>query len=97
MFIERLTEEQVKDFLDEQYDKDYLKYEFIHNKKIGTISGTVKYLHDSDEFDSFWLYDFEVGWCNFSTKENDWIRYLYKIFGEEYKEAYLAECAKVFE
>lgn len=94
MFIERLTEEQVKDFLDKQYDKDYFEYEF---KKGERIAGIVKYLNNSDEFDSFWLSDFEVVWSILSNMENDWIRYLYKIFGEEYKEAYLAECAKVFE
>lgn len=97
MFVERLTEQQIKDFLDEQYDKNYLKYEFTHNKKRETIIVTVKYLHNSKQFDYFWLFDFEVIWSNSSSMENNWIRYLYKIFGEEYKEAYLVDCAKIFE
>lgn len=94
MFIKRLTEEQVKDFLDKQYDKDYLKYEFTPGER---ITGIVEYLTDNEEFDSFWLSDFEVIWSHSSSMKNDWLRYLYKVFGEEYKEAYLAECAKVFE
>lgn len=94
MFVERLTEEQVKEFLDEQYDKDYFKYEF---KKSERITGTAEYLNDSDEFDVFWLSDFEVIFTISSSMERNWIKYLYKIFGEEYKEAYLADCAQVFE
>lgn len=97
MFVKRLTEEQIKDFLDEQCDRDYFKYEFTHNKKREIIVATVKYLHNSEEFDSFWLSNFEaIGSCS-SSLENIWLRYLYKIFGEEYKESYLENCAKVFE
>ena len=96
MFIERLTEQQIKDFLDEQYGKDYFKYEFTHNNESERIVGTVKCLHDSKEYDSFWLCDFKMKF-GLSLNSNDWLRYLYKIFGEEYKEAYLAECTKVFE
>lgn len=94
MFVERLTEEQVKEFLDEQYDKDYFKYEF---KKSERITGMAEYLNYSDEFDVFWLSDFEVILTISVSMERNWIKYLYKIFGEEYKEAYLAECTKVFE
>lgn len=96
MFIERLTEQQIKDFLDEEYDKDYFIYEFTHNKKSNRIVVTVKYLHDSNKYDSFWLCDFEVI-CALSLYSNNWLRYLYKIFGEEYKQAYIQECLSVFE
>lgn len=37
--------------------------------------------------------DFEA--IGLSTEK--WMKYLYKIFGEEYKNAYLAECEKLFE
>lgn len=97
MFVERLTEEQIKSFIEEQYDEDHFEYEFAHIKKREIITATVKILYDSDEHDNFWLLDFEVAWSNSQNIEEEWIKYLYKIFGEEYKEAYLAECAKIFE
>lgn len=93
MFVERLTEEQVKEFLDEQYDKDYFKCEFHKSER---ITGKAEFLNNSDEDDIFWLSDFEVILTISVSMERNWIKYLYKIFGEEYKEAYLAECAKIF-
>ncbi len=92
--------------MDEQYYYKNLEYHFEKSTGIigiiggifgPNISGTVKYLSDSNkEYDSFILYDFEVACSHSSSIEQEWIRYLYKVFGEEYKKAYLEECVKVF-
>lgn len=97
MFVERLTEEQVKDFLDEQYHKFTFGYKFERNKSDKSFFGTVEVLYNSSQWESFYLWDFGGETSRFSFSINvDWIRYLYKIFGEEYKEAYLEYHTKIF-
>lgn len=95
MFVERLTRKQVKDFLKGIYPETLYKYEFNYIEIFKEFSVTVYTISNSTEIDHFTLYDFDVLYITWSRKL--WIKYLYKIFGEEYKVAYLAECAKIFE
>lgn len=91
-FIEPLTENQVISFLGKLFSKKegYIveKY-FKHSKKIIVH---VKYKGDKTfrvELEQFAMVGF--------PGTDQWLKYLYKLFGEEYKQAYLAEYAKIFE
>lgn len=94
MFVERLTEEQVKDFLHQEYSVEYYQ-SFFRSYEEAIVGWICEW--DGEVFDRPVLYDFEVLYSNMENIRNNWMKYLYKIFGEEYKEAYLAECAKIFE
>lgn len=94
MFVERLTRKQVKDFLNEIYSEIVYRYDFDYDK-IFEQYHVIVYGRDSNVvINSFSLSDFDVIWTTLTSKY--WIKYLYKIFGEEYKVAYLAECEKLF-
>lgn len=91
-FIERLTDEQLVSFLDEILPKTE-KYVYSYVKSPENIyvvvnknMGDCMYNFTLEEFDS-------IGY----RLPDQWLKYLYKVFGEEYKQAYLAECAKIFE
>lgn len=104
MFIERLNKKQVEDFLNEQYNEDEYDYEFALDKSGKFIMGSVK--KNGEPYDTFSLYDFEVLW-SWRIWADNWMKYLYKVFGEEYKEVCLSKCdslkvylverAKIFE
>ncbi len=95
MFIERLTRKQVKDFLKGIYPENFYRYDFDYHQILKEFDVTVYDKSNSDVIDTFRLCDFDVLYTTWSSEH--WIKYLYKIFGEEYKEAYLAECEKLFE
>ncbi len=91
-FIERLTDEQIDAFLQSEYPKDKrYSSSFIKNKEYIYVSIDE---NNGDRNFHFTLYDFCVIGC---SRSSIWIKYLYQIFGEEYKQAYLADCAKVFD
>jgi len=86
-FIERLTDEQVVAFLERTYtDRGTYPYKFIR-KKFNI------YVHAKDNRFGFNLFEYNVGGCSYFSL---WIKYLYEVFGEEYKQAYLEHCAKIF-
>lgn len=93
MFVERLTRKQVKDFLNEIYPE--YRYDFDYDKILEQYHVIVYGMDSNAVINSFSLSDFDVIWTTLKSKY--WIKYLYKIFGDEYKEAYLAELAKLFE
>ena len=91
-FIERLTEKQLKSFLGKLFpsSKDYIICKWF--KRSTKIIVHVKY--KGDQIYKVQLEEFTM--LGFPATEK-WLRYLYKLFGEEYKQAYLVECAKIFE
>ena len=91
-FIDRLTDEQVSTFLEKNFPKK--KHNSCNFEKHEEAIYVRVDQSTTDESFNFTLEEF--GTIGFSHPGR-WIRFLYKIFGEEYKEAYIAECAKVFE
>ena len=91
-FIERLTDEQIRTFLDRHYPVS-VKYSYTFFKsKDGYIYVHIDKNYDDSMF-NITLYDYDSIGCN---RHNQWIKYLYEIFGEEYKKAYLERCAEIF-
>lgn len=90
-FLERLTDEQVKIFLDRHYPKEE-KYSYGFDKNEYTIYVRMDRNHGDNSF-NFSLQEYGTIGCNCHIQ---WIKYLYEVFGEEYKQAYLDRCAKIF-
>lgn len=92
LFIKRLTDEQIRNFLEEQYPK---KDRYSYSFDIWQDNIYVRIDHNfGDSSFNMSLFDYHtVG----LSRPAIWIKYLYEIFGEEYKQAYLNECAKVFD
>jgi len=87
-FIERLTDEQVVAFLERTYaDRGTYSYEFSRDK-------FQIYVYTTDRRFSFGLFEYDAKGC--SRSRSLWIKYLYEVFGEEYKQAYLDYCAEIF-
>lgn len=91
MFIERLTDEQIKEFANRVHEG--FSFEFTREKNC------ISYYITNNR--SVWDYSWYEHYTDFGERcdgsSERWLKYLYEIFGEEYKAAYLAECAKVFE
>lgn len=90
-FIERLTDEQVIAFLERAHPKQG-KYSYNLSRNEGFIYVLMKENFGNSSF-NFSLYDYDTIGCNRHTL---WIKYLYEVFGEEYKQSYLDYCAKIF-
>lgn len=91
-FIERLTDEQITTFLDEVFPKPE-KYVCSYVKTSENVYISIDF-NMGDSMFNFTLEEFDsIGY----RLPDQWLKYLYKVFGEEYKQAYLAECAKIFE
>lgn len=90
-FIERLTDEQVKIFLDRHYPKEE-RYSYGFDKTKDSVYVRMDRSHGDNSF-NFSLEEFDTIGCNCHPQ---WINYLYEVFGEEYKQAYLDRCAKIF-
>ena len=91
-FIERLTDEQIRTFLDRHYPKsEKYSYTFFKSKH-GYIYVHIDKNYDDQMF-NITLYDYDSNGCH---SHKQWIKYLYEIFGEEYKKAYLEQCAEIF-
>lgn len=91
-FIERLTDEQIASFLErvfpkkENYECSFRRYpEYIYASATKSSGGRIFI---------FKLYDFDTFDLEDGVK---WIKYLYEIFGEEYKQAFLSNIAKIFD
>lgn len=94
MFIERVTKEEMLSFLYSMYPKEKFKITNLSiSKKHSEIYVSI------DNIKSMWDYSFNLRFKDFSSSDDDveWINFLYKKFGEEYKEAYLANCALIFD
>lgn len=95
MFVERLTKEQVEKFINTIYPKKEgykNRIEEIENSEIRVYVENTRSAID---------YGFIVILGDFYTRkissEGAWLRFLYKVFGEEYKQAYIEECLSVFD
>ena len=91
-FVERLTDEQINAYLENDFPKNE-RYVFSYNRYETYIYVSVDENNGDASF-SFTLEEFDA---RGSVLPGKWLKYLYKVFGEEYKRAYLSECAKVFE
>ena len=95
-FIERLTDEQINEFLKENFleiEKGNYKANFTKTKLHINVVLANSSEPNNGSF-SFALGNFGTSNC---PKHKAWIKYLYEIFGREYKEAYLEKCAEIFE
>lgn len=103
MFVEELILEQVNEFLLENLKEDlyYPMYGFqVELKKFGEeeLSWWVDYTSVTDNGRrSFRLLNDGITPLFDRSLEKAWIKYLYSIFGEEYKEWYMSKKAKLFE
>ena len=83
MFVERLNKDQVYAFLKQVYPNYSIAGLYLTRDKDWSAS----VCNERSTIDYSWndyLSDFMA-----SRNENEWIEYLYHIFGEEYKRAYL--------
>ena len=89
-FINRLTGEQIREFLNYHFSEDASNkksYNFFYSDIAGRKSIVVNASYENGRgFESFTLFDFD---CFGEHVCTPWIRYLYKIFGQEYKDAYM--------
>lgn len=90
-FIERLTDEQIRNFLEREYPKRE-KYSYGFDKRESSIYVRMDKNFGDNSF-NFSLCEYDTIGCNRHAK---WIKYLYEIFGEEYKKSYLDCCAEIF-
>ena len=87
MFVEKLTKEQLcKFFAEEKYDLSYLQKNLTNFMSHGYNGEEYLYVSISGESMSVnnRLYDFEGS----TVDETRWRRFLYEIYGEEYKNEY---------
>lgn len=93
MFVEKLTDKQVKSFLEQQYPpKEGWSYSWHFWNDEQNYSCSLE-REQNNYVDNIRLEDFfsDGG----STKA--WVKYLYGIFGEEYKQEYVKVCLKIFD
>lgn len=93
MFVEKLTDKQIYHFLVSVYPINRYNCKFSKEKGIAII------LANCYSKNTVWESEWNIKYSDFwGTKYNEeWVKFLYKIFGEEYKKEYLKECAKIFE
>lgn len=93
MFVEKLTVNQVKEFLNEIYPEEQ-GFDYAIDMSDDTPYICVNVDNDKNDFDTNMRledYDATISWTD------KWLRYLYKVFGEEYKQAYIQDCLSVFD
>lgn len=90
MFIEKLTDTQIKDFLHNKYPKYHVQFSRDDSSILASITNPHSLPDDYTWNERY--YDFST-----SVEDGPWVRYLAKLFGEEYKDAYKADCVKLFD
>ena len=92
-FIGKLSDAQINAFFAKNYPKSG-GYSYRFKKE------SDKYIYAHVEQNGMLNYSFNCRLEQFDTvhfeRHVQWIRYLYEVFGEEYKQAYLENCAKIF-
>lgn len=94
-FVQRLSKQQVEEFFSSIYPKEKYEYAILMTDKKGKfiVASVTKIDADfSDISINFRLEDFDA-----TSNKESWIKYLYSIFGENYKEAYLEETMSIFD
>lgn len=86
-FVERLTVEQINNFITEQYPN------YRYNFYMGELPNSKKryisvHIYSENIHKHYMLFDYEAILPN----KTNWFKFLYKVFGEEYKKAYLKVC-----
>lgn len=104
MFVEKLSREQVKDFIRKYLIEADFHPEILGNKcQIDFVSfkneEAIEVHYCSKLYDrhiSLYLMVDRIEPMISRELENAWIQYLYSVFGEEYKNWYLSEKANMF-
>ena len=89
-FIQRLTDKQIRAFLDEKYPKAE-RYSYYFIERGDDIYVSVNYNMGDSTFNISLREFYTIG-----VDKTQWVKYLYSIFGEEYKAAYLKRCEQIF-
>ena len=92
-FIERLTDEQIRTYLDKEYSRRGYKYSFYKHDLLSVLC--VRFYRKGDAL------SVSIRFCDYyaengSRQTRTWVSYLYNVFGEEYKQAYLEWCNRAF-
>lgn len=90
MFIEKLSDEQMCAFLKKMYPKYHFSF-YRYKENIEVSVTNCNSLPDDYTWNERYT-DFES-----TRNESKWIKYLAEIFGQEYKDAYLKDCSKIFD
>ena len=91
-FVERLTDEQIDHFLDASYGNTK-KHDYNYKRYGDSISATLD--DGSGAYDStFYLTLNEYDTSGNDRADEDWVNYLYSIFGESYRRAYTKHIMK---
>lgn len=95
MFIEELTENQIKSFLEQEYppEEGWSYSWYLFNDKNEPNYRCSLQREKDDLSKNIRLEDFYSD----GVSSKAWKRYLYEIFGEKYKQAYVEECLKVLD
>ncbi len=94
-FVQRLSRQQVEEFLSSIYPKEKYNFSILMTDKKGKFIVASATKIDADFSDipiNFRLEDFDA-----TSNKESWIKYLYSIFGENYKEAHLEETMSIFD
>lgn len=83
-FIEQLTKEQINIFIKKYYLNAKCSFDYVYNKgflSISVLVGPENNIHERHyaHFYDFYAEEHLIGWTHF----------LYEVFGEEYKEAFI--------
>lgn len=100
MFVERLTETQIREFVLCNIKDDIPKQFSQRNLEIGSYGKRCSVSYYSKELHrrhTLHLTDDNITHVQKKNLEDAWIRYLYSIFGKEYKKWYMQKKAALFE
>ena len=90
-YLERLTFNQIVDFFERYFPiVDGYSVDFNRNQTI--IYGSIKGMYETTI--NFAFHDYGALEGNY---KKEWVKYLYEMFGEEYKQAYLRHCSSIFD
>lgn len=95
-FIERLTHTQITNFIEELYPKtNGFTFSIYSQCNSNTPCICVSVIHPRNNFKTIiQLEDFSAH--NISNSTN-WLKYLQKIFGDEYVKSYIEKCLSIFD
>lgn len=102
-FVERLSIEQVKDFARElalRNVEDDFKIYVSKEERFWFVTIEYEWRHEFDvriKIEDYEQFLYEVGLLDEGQIRKIYAKFMYKIFGGEYKKAYLNNCAKIFD
>lgn len=92
-YLKRLADEQIAEFLQRQYPEgDGYSFKILRTTEAVYVLMEHKYSCELNFSFILKEYGSELCSCN-----KQWMKYLYEIFGEEYKKSYMERCAQIFD